>query len=239
MFFEFKYKPVFEDYNRNAALTLNALVKILENSGSGHSDMAGDNVFDMHNRSNAWVLTEWQIEVTEYPKYGDEIKAETWSEGLASPLVAMRNFLLYKNGEICAKGTTRWILIDMATGRPCKIEPAHLERYENEPKTVFDDKKLSRIPSPEAWTTEVKMPVRRADIDINEHVHNLTYLEYAREVLPRQDADIMNYKKLRIAYKNALKEGDTAVVRYAFTEDSHVVFVYDAEDHLCCQMQFA
>ncbi|MCQ2574446.1 MAG: thioesterase, partial [Treponema sp.] len=111
MFFEYPYKPVFEDFNKEAALTINALVKILENSGSGHSDMAGDNVFDMHNRANAWVLTEWQIEVQDYPKYGDQIKAETWSEGLSSPLVANRNFLLYKNGEVCAKGATRWILI--------------------------------------------------------------------------------------------------------------------------------
>jgi len=239
MFHEFNYKPVFEDYNKNAELTLNSVVKIMENSGSGHSDMAGDNIFDMHNRSNAWILTEWQIEVSEFPKYGDEIKAVTWSEGLASPLVAMRNFLLYKNGEECAKGTTRWILIDTASGRPCKIEPAHLDRYGNEPKTVFEDKKLSRIPVPESWTNEVKMAVRRSDIDINEHVHNLTYLEYAREVLPAEEAVLMNFKKLRIAYKNALKEGGTAVVRYAYAEGSHVVFVYDAEDHLCCQMQFA
>ncbi|MCQ2598511.1 MAG: thioesterase [Treponema sp.] len=239
MIFEYSYTPVFEDFNKEAALTINALVKILENSGSGHSDMAGDNVFDMHNRANAWVLTEWQIEVQDYPKYGDQIKAETWSEGLSSPLVANRNFLLYKNGEVCAKGATRWILIDMATGRPCRIEPAHLERYENEPKTVFEDKKLSRIPTPEAWEKEVRLPVRFSDIDINDHVHNLTYLEYAREVLPRKEAEIMNFKKLRIAYKTALREGGTAVVRYAFVEDSHLVFIYDAEDHLCCQLQFA
>lgn len=78
-----------------------------------------------------------------------------------------------------------------------------------------------------------------SDIDINDHVHNLTYLEYAREVLPRKEAEMMNFKKLRIAYKTALREGGTAVVRYAFVEDSHLVFIYDAEDHLCCQLQFA
>ncbi len=239
MIFEYPYKPVFEDFNKNAELTINAIVKILENSGSGHSDMAGDNIFEMHNRSNAWLLTEWQIEVQDYPKYGDEVKAETWSEGLSSPLVANRNFLLYKNGEVCAKGATRWILIDMATGRPTKIDPAHLDRYENDPRTVFDEKRLSRIPVPETWTAEAKLPVRFSDIDINDHVHNLNYLEYAREVLPRKEAEIMHFKKLRIAYKNALREGDTAVVRYAFIEDSHVVFIYDAEDHLCCQLQFA
>lgn len=239
MIFEYPYNPVFEDFNKNAELTTNALVKILENSASGHSDLAGDNIFDMHNRSNAWLLTEWQIEVQDYPKYGDQLKAETWSEGLSSPLVANRNYLFYKNGEVCAKGATRWILIDMATGRPCKIEPEHLARYENDPRTVFDEKKLSRIPVPETWTAEVKVPVRFSDIDINDHVHNLTYLEYAREVLPRKEAEIMNFKKIRIAYKTALREGGTAVVRYAFVEDSHVVFIYDAEDHLCCQLQFA
>mgnify|MGYP004449958687 CR=1 FL=1 len=239
MIFNFPYKPVIEDFNKKGFLTLNSVIKILENAGNGHSDLAGENVFNMHKASHAWVLTEWQIEILEYPAYGAELKAETWSEGISSPLVANRNFLLYKNGVICAKGATRWILIDMNTGRPCRIEPEEFEKYQSENKTVFEDKKLSKIPVPEYFEKDLNNPVRRSDIDFNMHVHNLTYLDYAREVIPEECAELMNFKKLRIAYKTALKEGSTAVCKYANVEGTHVVFIFDSENNLCCQIQFA
>ena len=79
----------------------------------------------------------------DFPVYGDEVMAQTWSEGFTSPLVANRNFLFYKNGKICGKATTRWILLDLASGRPSRIDPAYLEKYGTEDKTVFEDKKLN------------------------------------------------------------------------------------------------
>lgn len=237
MIFEYPYKPVIEDFSRDGLLSYTALVRILCNAANAHSDICGDSVFNIKGMDRAWVLTDWQIEITDYPKYGDELKAETWSEGFTSPLVANRNFLFYKNGEVCARGTTKWILLDLKSGRPSKIDPAYLEKYSTESKVVFEDKKLWRIPSAETWTTEMPIPVRRSDIDFNDHVHNVTYLDYAREVLP-QDLFEKKFTRLRISYKTALKQGSTAICRYAQIENAQVVFIYDDEDHLCTQISF-
>lgn len=238
MIFDYEYKPVIEDFSKDGTLTLSAMIKILENAGNAHSDLAGDSVFNIKDISRAWILTDWQIEISEYASYGDKILAQTWSEGFTSPLTANRNFLLYKNGQCFAKGTTRWVLMDFAAKRPCKIESSYLEKYSTEDKVVFEEKKLWKIPAPESWTTETKITVRRSDIDFNEHVHNLTYIDYARELLPSEVSQMTAFKKLRITYKTALREGGTAVVRYAYIEDSHVIYIFDAEDHLCCQLQF-
>lgn len=234
MIFEYPYNPVIEDFEKGGVLSFNAIMKIFENAGSGHSDWAGYGVFSISGLSKGWVLTDWQIEVFEYPKHGDKILAQTWSEGLSSPLVANRNFLLYKNGEVCARGTSRWIIIDFESGRPTKIEPAYLEKYGVEDKTVFDEKKLTRIPTPETWTAEVTLPVRRADIDFNNHVHNLTYLDYAMELLPAG-----HYKNMRIAYKTGLKDGSSAKVSYAQVDGAHIVNICDGEGPLACQLMFS
>ena len=238
MIFDYQYKPVIEDFSKDGTMTLNAVVKILENAGNAHSDFAGDSVFNITNLSKAWVLTDWQIEMTEYPNYGDEILAQTWSEGFTSPLVANRNFLFYKNGKICGKATTRWILLDISAGRPCKIDPVYLEKYGTENKTVFDDKKLIKIPVLETFEKELIIPGRRSDIDFNFHVHNLVYLDFAKEVLPETDFDL-TFKNLRISYKTGLKSGGTAICRYAKIENCHIVFIFDENETPSAQVMFS
>lgn len=238
MIFEYKYKPVIEDFNKYGILTYNAVVKIFENAGNAHSDLAGDSVYNIKDLSRAWVLTDWQIQMEDFPVYGDEVMAQTWSEGFTSPLVANRNFLFYKNGKICGKATTRWILLDLASGRPSRIDPAYLEKYGTEDKTVFEDKKLIKIPAPENFTFEITIPVRRSDIDFNNHVHNLTYLDYAKEILPENIAE-ENFKSCRISYKTGLKPGSKALCKYAFAENSHVVYIYDENNTMACQIQFS
>lgn len=237
MIFEYDYKPVIEDFSKDGTLTMTAIVKIMENAANIHSDKVGDSVFNIRDLSRAWILTDWQIQIDEYPVYGDEVKTETWSECVTSPLVANRNFIFYKNGTACGIASTRWILLDLTTGRPSRIDSSSLEKYEPEDKTVFEDKKLTKIPVPETFEKEIKIPVRKSDIDFNNHVHNLTYLDFAKEVLPDDDYN-KNFRTLRISYKTALKEGSTAICRYAKVENQSVVFIFDGCGNQCCNVMF-
>lgn len=233
MIFTYEYKPVFEDFDKNAELTLSAMVKILENAGGGHSDLAGDNVFYIKDLSRAWILTDWQIEKISSVKYGDIIKADTWSEGFMSPLVTNRDFIMYKNDEVCLKATTRWILLDTTTGRPSRLSDDILEKYKPEQKTVFDDQKLIKIPSISDISRSKEIEVQRRDIDFNNHVHNLTYLDYALETIPEDVYDNVNFSSLRISYKTALKNGDKATCKYSFTENSHVIQIENDSKEIC------
>ena len=77
MIFTEDYKSVIEDFGKDGKLSLFGVLRIFENIGNRHSDMAGDSVFKYDGSSKAWVLTDWQIEAEEYPSYGDSIKVET------------------------------------------------------------------------------------------------------------------------------------------------------------------
>ncbi len=229
MIFTEDYKTVIEDFGKDGKLNLPGILKIFENLGNRHSDLAGDSVFKYDGSSAAWVLTEWQIEVEDFPLYSDQIKVETWSEGLKSPLVANRNYAMYKNGQLCVRGTTRWVLFDIKTQRLCKIEKELLDRYQPEDKTIFESSKLEKIPLPESFQTEKALQMRRSDIDFNNHVHNLTYLDYALESLP-EDVYKQIFKNLRITYKTAIKEGEEIKGKYADVEGKKVVLITDSSD---------
>ena len=122
MFVDFSYEPLIEDFYENGDLKLETIFKILENSGNRHSDLAGDHILQGSSSGTAWILTDWYVEIETYPKYGDKISAKTWSQGATSPFGSSRDFELYCNGTICAKGTTRWVLFDLNANRPTKIQ---------------------------------------------------------------------------------------------------------------------
>ncbi|MGN0732437.1 MAG: acyl-[acyl-carrier-protein] thioesterase [Treponema sp.] len=236
MFVDFNYQPIIEDFNKNGTLKLEAILKVLENSGNVHSDTAGDNNLVRSQNRIAWVLTDWKIQIKEYPVYNDKIVAKTWSQKVTQVFNVFRDFELYASGRIAAIGTTRWVALDLETSRLCKIEPSLIERYEPEDKAVFEDSKLEKIPVPEKFDSETLLQIRRSDIDFNDHVHNLTYIDYAMEALPNDIYAKQNFKELRITYKNPVKAGEKITAKYACLSDNHIVFVYNSDGDLKTQI---
>lgn len=238
MIFSEEYKTVIEDFGKDGKLTSFGVLRIFENLGNRHSDLAGDSVFKYDGTTNAWVLTEWKIEVKEFPLYSDKIRVETWTEQLQSPLVAIRDYALYRNNELCIKGTARWVLFDIKAQRLCKIEKDLLEKYQPENKSVFEESKLDKIQIPESFILEKKIEVRKRDFDFNNHVHNLTYLDYALETLPDNVYESQNFSKFRITYKTAIKNGDKIYGKYAEVNNKKIIAIYDSENMLKALVQF-
>lgn len=235
MIFTTEFSPLLEDYDKNERLTMAAILQYFENAGSRHSDAAADSAIKVSETLGvAWVLTNWKVCVQEFPRYGQKIKVETWSEGLVSPFGTSRNFYLYADEKLCVEGTSKWVRLDLKTGRPMKVEADLLDRYGPEPgKKVFGGEKLEKISLPEAFEAEKKIQLRRSDFDFNDHVHNLNYYDFALELLPSgTDA-----KNLRVSYKTALKQGDEAVAKFARDGDKNVVGIYSGAGVLACAVE--
>ncbi|MCR5045627.1 MAG: hypothetical protein K6A42_03520, partial [Treponema sp.] len=209
---------------------LASILKYFENAGSRHSDAAGDSAIEVSETQGvAWVLTDWKACVKEFPKYGQKIKVETWSEGLISAFGTSRNYYLYADEKLCVEGTSKWIRLDINKGRPVKVDDDLINRYGPEPgKTVFNGERLSKISLPENFSSETKIDLRRSDFDFNKHVHNLNYFDFALEALPQDALKTAVFKNARISYKTALKEGDGAIAKYAAVDGKSVVAIYAA-----------
>ncbi len=233
MIFEAKYTPVLEDYSRNGKLSPTAILKILENAGSRHSESAGDSILQGCRDGHGWVLTDWRLEILEYPAYRENIRTETWPEAGKIIFGTTRNFLMYDDtGKNVVKASTKWVRLDLNTGRPVKIEPELMEKYHPDEKKVFEDGKMPKITEPESWTAEKTMQLRRSDIDFNNHLHNLCYLDFALDILPEPVYAECSFTNIRISYKSAVKEGETIVAKYALVEGKHVVGIFGGDGSL-------
>ncbi len=226
MFFKMSYQPMLEDFTPNGALSLFAILKIFENNANKQADFVNDSVFTSEERKRFWVIMDWHIEIGEYPHYGDEIESSTWMHPLSSPITCTRDFLLYRNGVECAKGISRWILADMNTGRPTKLGKDVTDAYQPEAKHIFTRSKPPKIEIPEQFISETSIRIRRADFDFNNHIHNLTYFDYALEAIPKELYNARSFTKLWMSYKDAITDGDTVMAKYREQNGQHLVCIF-------------
>lgn len=101
----------------------------------------------------------------------------------------------------------------MNTNRLARLRPELIASYEPEDKTVFGGVKSERITVPEVFDSETEIAIRRSDIDFNNHVHNLCYLDYALETLPMELYESASFRNIRIVYKNALTNENIAICK--------------------------
>ena len=66
---------------------------------------------------------------------------------------------------------------------------------------------------------------------MNQHMHNLYYLDYAVEALPEEVYQNLDCNQFEIMYKNGAKLGETVNCFYINEEGQHIVIMKNAEDN--------
>ena len=201
------YKIGLEDIGRNNEATNKALLAIMQDIACLHSESVGYGVLEIEIKKRAWMLLDWKMEVIKRPKYNDEINVETWSRKVER-LYAYRDFQFKdKDGNIIAIGTSRWIFVDTDRKRPVRLTADIANLYESETdKNVFLEE-MEDIKCGD-YLFKKDYCVQRRDIDINQHMNNLSYLDMAYEILPEDIYNTKVFNNIRIVYKKEILYGE-------------------------------
>ena len=148
-----------------------------------------------------------------------------------NPLFAYRDIEIYDdNNNLVAIGSSKWILFDINKKSICKIPDEVKEKFPNIDKSVFEEKFNEKLKEPENSNFVYEYQIQRRDIDTNNHVNNLNYLDYAYQALPEDIFFNINFSNVEIMYKHESKLGDTISVLYSHTEDNeHIITIKDEE----------
>ena len=224
MIFEKYYTVGNRDIGSNNKATNKAMLKYLENIACRHSDEVGYGINTIKETKVVWILLEWKFKVIERPLYGQTIKVKTWSRKMEK-IYAYRDFEIYdENEKILAVATTKWVLLDADTRKIQRIPEELVDKYEQElEKHVFEDE-IEKLYESENKEHSVEVKIRRTDIDINNHVNNLNYLDLAYEILPDEI-----YKKdmnnVRITYKHQIRPRETVNIGYTRQNENNIVTI--------------
>lgn len=216
------YKIGLEDIGRNNEATNKALLAIMQDIACLHSESVGYGVLEIEIKKRAWMLLDWKMEVIKRPKYNDEINVETWSRKVER-LYAYRDFQFKdKDGNIIAIGTSRWIFVDTDRKRPVRLTADIANLYESETdKNVFLEE-MEDIKCGD-YLFKKDYCVQRRDIDINQHMNNLSYLDMAYEILPEDIYNTKVFNNIRIVYKKEILYGEKVECYYEEQNNKHII----------------
>ena len=231
MFIENEYTVKLSEIGKNNKATNKTILSYLEDIAGLHSIKAGNGLYDIPKTHTTWLLLEWRLKIINRPKYAEKVKVVTWSRE-AVKCYAYRDFEIYdEQGNIIALASSKWVLVDIEKGRIIKVESELIEKYHPElTRFAFENETFEKIREPEMYQYETEYTVRRTDIDVNNHMHNLNYIELANEALPDEIYRGAFFNDVRITYKKEIKLGDTVKCKYAFRQDKHVVVIKSEDE---------
>jgi acyl-ACP thioesterase len=166
------------------ALAVPALSGYLQEIAGRHAAALGVGLDALRAHGLTWVLARQRLELPREVGLGDTLDIETWPSGI-DRLAATREFVARRgDGAEAARATTQWFVLDLATRRPLRpqelLDPA-LPRERSPSVAPIAHAKLPELAT---WELQKRFHVRYADIDLNLHVTNASYVEWAIEAMP-------------------------------------------------------
>lgn len=233
MIYEERMKPTLEDFGRDGCITEKAILRMLENIACYHSDMLGTGAGTADETGISWILLEWKVRILRFPQYGEMLHVNTWSRGKNSPFTSYRDFeICGKTGDTCVIASSKWALVDWNTKKPKVITDELMAEYGTESRYVFEDPDIERLREPHDYFSETAYKVSRRDIDLNGHVHNLCYLDFAYEALPESVYQEKTFSDIRITYRKEIKPSEAILCKYTEEDGAHVVGIYGEDGTL-------
>ena len=196
---------------------LSNLLKIIQEIGARDIAAKGfgkDKIFDQGMR---WVISRIATKVNRLPAYDEEIEIVTFPEPPKWFFLPRFTSVLDMKGNVLLECETIWAVIDFKTRKPVLPNAINLDiEYKDEcEKTLGVDSKIVPLET----TNTLNRKILFTDCDINQHMNNTVYVEWACDLL---GGDYLKSKKLvdwRMAYHTEAKEGETLTMSYALKDD--------------------
>lgn len=232
MIFTQKVKTGIKDIGKNNTIKNRAILEMLENVGSYHSDKIGYGAVNIEKTKLTWILLEWKLKVIKRPIYGQTLTINTWGRNMEK-FFTYRDYEIYdENDNLCVIATSKWVLINIETGKIFRMTDDIINSYQPEERNVFSSINIETINIPDSFDLTLKYTVKRRDIDLNFHMHNLYYLDLAYEALPVKIYEQRPFDNIRITYKKEIKLGDIINCKYKKQDDKNIVVITDEEDKI-------
>ncbi len=232
-FFEHDFEIGLRDIENPNFLSNKSILAFLENIGSYHSDSINFGLNNIPLTHSSWVLLGWKVKVLQRPIYGDKLHIVTWAKN-AEKFSTYRDFEVYNSAnELVIVATSKWVLIDTNTGKLKPIPEEVLNSYKPDTKNALpeEDCILKKLNVSDNYISSCTYTVSRSQIDLNNHMHNLYYLDMAYEVLP-EDVYKNMFNYFEISYKKQIRLHEQVKCYYTFEENTHKVIVKSLDDKI-------
>lgn len=185
-------------------ISIPSLLSLFQEMAWEHATINGFGYEHLKEHGFFWALSRVRVEIKSLPKWTEDFSLTTWPSGVEGPF-ALRDFQVRNsNGDILVGATTSWLIVDIKTRRPQRPDTFR-ERMPICDSFRATGTNSQRIIFPTGNPDlEYKTTSRVSDIDVNGHINNTKYAEWAINALPLDLYRNISIKELAI---NFLAEG--------------------------------
>lgn len=205
--YSYEVEPFQEDYT--GRLSWSFLGNHLLKCASFHANTHGFGVIRLNQSEYSWVLSRMVIEMRERPRTGEHYVIETWISN-AYRLFTDRCFSIKRDdGRVLGYVYSIWAMINMDTRKPEDLQVLgedfmaciipDLSCPIQKPGNIrLKDAELKRI-----------VPTYYSDIDINNHVNSIRYIEHVLDLFPKDWYEKKHVSRIEIAYNEETYCGES------------------------------
>lgn len=203
---------------------VNAVNRFQDIAGE-HADSLGLGVRDLISKGYTWVLYQMRLTFSRIAVAGEELTIRTWYRPERN-LYSLRNFSMEDGcGKRLMFAESSWVVLDLKKGRPVRLSAAMPASYEKNRAEDFSTG-FTEVPELDDADTEILFNVRLHDLDINRHVNNARYLEWALEAIPMEVLGSSRPAVVEALFRTPARYGEVIASQVKKVEDVYGVYLH-------------
>lgn len=162
-----------------------------------------------------WIVTQWRVEISRLPEYGERVRLETWPGRILHIFFTRFYRLTDSEGRVLVQASALWALMDDKSRRI--VPPAELGVV-FEPVALEGQCPIPRPPKAIPASEEKRFSVTFSVLDINGHMNNTRYFDLAQDAL-YEVKKAAPPRLILCEYNGEAKLGDEISVKYGSDGD--------------------
>ena len=137
----------------------------------------------------------------------------------ASGASTYRDFDLFRDGKPIGQGVSQWVMVDVDSRKLFRMKD--LTEFQSTGGGELNKSvRLHRVPRPDVFDARIRRDLRYSDTDINGHINNIHYADYACDSLHLERMEPGKFvRSLQIGYVTECRAGETLWVDTAIRGD--------------------
>lgn len=165
-----------------------------------------------------WMVSRNWVQLDAPLRWNDEITVKTWHRG-GTGASTYRDFDIFRAGRPVGQGVASWVLVDADTHKLFRLK--NLTEFQGtDGGELNKDVRLRRLTMPEQFDASAPRDMRYSDTDINGHINNVHYADFACDALHLERWGAGKFvREFQIDYVGECRAGETIRVDTAVRGD--------------------
>jgi medium-chain acyl-[acyl-carrier-protein] hydrolase len=213
------------EVDASGRLSVPSVFNLLQDAASSHAFELGVSVSQLLSDNYTWVLSRIFLTMSHYPVWRDAVRIRTWPSGIHGAF-AFRDFDIRDETDRsmgCARSA--WIVMDAGKRRPVR-PTVFADRLKAAEEAPIISHALNKLPEPSGDYVKKRFNVRYSDLDINQHVNNVSYIEWLLESIPDFGKKQRHLLELEINFLGEAFQGDQVLAGCIASQQHRNVFLH-------------